>query len=146
MKFNIDNGEEKVKAINHFNKLINSGGVIEISKRHINRSNSQNNLIHTFLKYLSVQTGENLEYFKQYIWKMYICPDIFKVEYVNELTDEPRVRWKSSAELDTKEMTQAIEKLRNWSVDTLGIELPDADNHDAFREMEREIENNRGYL
>ena len=146
MRFNIDDPIDRDKAIEHFNKLINSNGVIEISKRHVNRSNSQNNLLHTFLKYLSVQTGENLEYFKQYIWKMYICPDIFKIEYINELTDEPRVRWKSSAELDTKEMTQAIEKLRNWSSNTLGIELPDPDNYDAFREIEKEIENNRGYL
>lgn len=146
MKFNLENLQSQKEARIYLEKLIEKKSNIEILKKFNARSLSQNNLLHLLLSYCALQTGETLEYFKQYIWKIYICPDIFKEVYINELTGENRVRWRSSAELNTKEMTQAIEKLRNWSANELGIELPEPTNIEAFNRMEYEIENNRGYL
>lgn len=146
MKFNLENLESQKEAREYLDKLIAHKSNIEIVKKFTARSLSQNNLLHLLLSYCALNTGETLEYFKQYIWKMYICPDIFKEEYINPLTDEERIRWRSSRELNTKEMTQAIEKLRNWSALELGIELPDISNTEAFNRIENEIHNNRGYL
>lgn len=146
MKFNLDKKEEVIKAQEYLNKLVANKANIEILKKFTARSLSQNNLLHLLLSYCALQTGETLEYFKQYIWKMYICSDIFKDKYINSLTNEERIRWRSSAELNTKEMSQAIERLYNWSAKELGIVLPDPTDKEGFNYLENEIEKYKGYL
>ena len=53
---------------------------------------------------------------------------------------------RSSASLDSAEMTTAIERFRDWSVQTAGIYIPSAEERDLITKMEIDIERNKTYL
>lgn len=139
MKFNFSNDDEKKRAILYFKKLLNTDSVIEITKRHQNRTINQNAYLHLLLSYSAQQIGESLYYFKQVIWKQLIAPEIFRSTYTNPITGVERVEWKSSSDLDTKEMISAIEKLKDWASKEIGLTLPDATDQVRLDIMEKEI-------
>lgn len=139
MKFNLANQKDKEDAVNYFNSILDSDCILEINKKRKTRTVSQNAYLHLLLTYVCYQIGESLSYFKQVIWKQIIAPEVFKDEYKNPLTGEVRENWKSSSDLDTKEMTMAINKLKHWSSMELGIYLPDANETDLLIQIEKEI-------
>lgn len=146
MKYNLSNKEEKQQATDYFNKLVEKKSIVEIKKCLNRRTYAQNNYLHLLLSYVALEIGEELEWFKSEIWKKIIAPDIFKTEYKNIKTGEVREDWKSSADLDTKEMTIAVERLMNWSAKELGILLPLATDIHELRSIENHIEINKNYL
>jgi hypothetical protein len=119
---------------------------VEIKEVKASRSSQQNRYVHTLLGTCALQIGEDLTYFKEHIWKRLICPEMFRTEYLNPVTKETREDWRSSADLDTKEMSEAVDKLKLWAVSELGINLPDAHQEIEVNKMEREVEKNRRYL
>lgn len=52
---------------------------------------------------------------------------------------------RSSSELDTAEMTQAIERFRNWAASE-GIYIPSADEERMVQLMEIEVSRNKMYV
>lgn len=53
---------------------------------------------------------------------------------------------RSSSEIDTKQMTQAIDKFRNWSSKEAGIYLPDANEDQFLEHIRQESERQRQWL
>jgi len=50
------------------------------------------------------------------------------------------VRLRSSRDLDTAEMTTAIERFRNWSSAVAGLYIPSPNETDALFEAQRQME------
>jgi hypothetical protein len=146
MKYNLENKAEADEARSYLEKLIAAKSMAEIKKNYHRRSLNQNNYLHLLLSYCAINYGETLEYFKQVLWKQLICPDLFRVDYTNPVTGETRDDWRSSAELSSKEMTVAVDRLINWAAKEMGIELPLADDHHHLRQIENQIEKNKQYL
>ena len=53
---------------------------------------------------------------------------------------------RSSANLDTKEMTTAIERFRNYASKEAGIYLPSPEDLSQLQEIENQTKNNAQYL
>lgn len=53
---------------------------------------------------------------------------------------------KSSAKLDSKEMTLTIDKFRNWASINAGIYLPSPEDTVYLQELEQQVSNNKQYL
>jgi len=107
--------------------------LVELSKVKKRRTNLQNSYLHLIFGWFALENGETLEYVKQEFFKRQVNPDLFVCEYVNRKTGEIRQDLKSSRDLNTAEMTTAIERFRNWSSKECGIYLP-APNEDKFLE------------
>lgn len=146
MKYDLKNKEEEDKAREYFESLVRQRCIVDITRKFNRRTFSQNNYLHLLLSYCALQYGETLEYFKQVIWKQIINRDIFEDQYVNRINGDIRTEWRSSADLDSKQMTLAIDRLLSWAPKELGIQLPTPNDTEYLRLVENEIERNRKYL
>lgn len=91
--------------------------------------------------FFSLETGYTLEETKQEIFKKIVNPSLFYEGEVGEIV--PIQRWRSSASLDTSEMTIAIEKFRDYSSSQAGIYLPSPDEKEFLNSIEIELKNNQ---
>jgi hypothetical protein len=118
--------------------LKKKGGFVELLAVREERTIKQNRYLHLLLSFFALEYGETLRYVKEELFKKTVNPDLFRTEYVNKSTGEARTEWRSTASLDTREMSEAIESFRNWAADEAGIYLPDANEKKALLSIERE--------
>lgn len=101
---------------------------IELTQRREKRTIDQNSYLHLIFSWFGLETGYTKDEVKQEIFKRDVCSDIFAVKKGD------RVIYRSTAELDTLEMTICIDKFRNWSA-LEGIYLPSPDEKDNLNEI-----------
>ncbi len=145
----IYNGEKQLdanRAKERLNWLITKGKRFELKEKRAKRTSSQNNYLHLILSWYALEMGESLEYVKQEIFKKMINADIFRYERINRVTGEVRDDFKSTSELNTKQMTTCIDRFRNHSSKDLGIYLPEPHDMALLDQMQNEIENQKSYL
>lgn len=137
MKFDTSIPEEKNKAFNYFNKLIQSNSVIEVKKVNINRTIKQNSYLHVCVSLFAIEFGYTLDESKTLLKRK--CP--FMV-YDNK----GDLFVKSTSKLDTVELTMFIEWIRNYSSEN-GFYIPSAEEYKLNRvAIDNEIEINKLYL
>lgn len=141
MIYNTSNLVERQKAITRIKKLLENKAVIEIIEKKPKRTYKQNRYLHLILGFFSLETGYTLEETKQEIFKKIVNPSLFYEGEVGEIVSIQR--WRSSAALDTSEMTIAIEKFRDYSSSEAGIYLPSPDEKDFLLQIEIELKNNQ---
>ncbi|MCW0485107.1 recombination protein NinB [Riemerella anatipestifer] len=148
MIFDTSIEEYRQKAIDRMKSLLKKRAKIEILEKSRNRSLNQNSYLHLILGWYALEYGETLDYIKQEVFKKEVNKDIFKTEYVNEKTGEVRDAWKSTASITKTEMTTAIERFRNYSVQGLGLYLPEPNDLTHLDEIKNELEkhSNKIYL
>lgn len=130
----------KVKALLEGNKL----PVVELKKINLQRTSSQNRYLHVLLGYFASQTGYSLEEVKQDFFKKECNPELFYRERLNAKGGKVRYL-RSSADLDTAEMTLAIQRFRNWSSAKANIYLPDAHESSFLIYCEQEYQRFQEY-
>ena len=94
----------------------------------------------------ALEYGETAEYIKQEIFKKQVNRDIFIFQFANKKTGEIRDEFRSTSDLDTKELTVAIERFRNWASKEGGIYLPEPKDLALLNEIEYQIKLNAEYL
>jgi predicted transcriptional regulator len=87
-----------------------------------------------------------MQFIKQDMFKRKVNPDIFKFERINPKSGKKRIEWKSTADLDTKQMTDAIDRFKNWSLKNTGIRLPEANEQQFLDHIQNEIDQNKQWL
>jgi hypothetical protein len=130
----------KVKA----EALAKKGGIVELTEKKQQRTSAQNRYLHSILAYFGLEVGETAEYVKKNYFKILCNKDLFIREVDDKYLGKIKVL-RSSADLDTAEMTTAIERYRNWCASE-GVYIPSAEEHLLVQQMEIEISKNRMYL
>ena len=130
----------KVKA----EALAKKGGIVELTEKKLQRTASQNRYLHSILAYFALEVGETAEYVKMNYFKLLCNRDLFVREVDDKFAGKIRVV-RSSSDLDTEEMTRAIERYRNWAASE-GVYIPSPEEHLMVQQMEIEISRNRQYL
>lgn len=125
--------------------LDKSNGIVELTEKKPRRSNQQNAYLHVILGYFAMETGNTLEWVKQQYFKKLVNADIFIREQEDKWLGRMKVL-RSSADLDSAEMTTAIDRFRNWSSSEAGIYLPSSNEEEMLSLMEVEISRNKNYL
>lgn len=131
----------KVKA----NALVKKGAIVELTEKKPQRSDNQNRYLHAALGYVALEFGETLEYVKEYYFKRLCNRDLFVIEKDDKRIGQKVIETRSTSDLNTGEMTTAIERFRNWTA-TQGCYIPSPDEHRMVQMMEIEIERNKMYL
>lgn len=132
MRYNLADDTERGIALAYFLELSAAKVMCEIKKVRPRRSLRQNNYLHLLLGAFGLHFGYTLDEAKT-IYKRDVNPSI----YVYEKSGAKFLR--SSADLDTAEMTKSIDRFREFSKEQ-GYPLPTADNPEALRSLENEIE------
>ena len=149
MIYNPKNPFHQKQAIEKINYYIKQGKRFELKAKHDRRSISQNSYLHLILTWFGIETGYTLEEVKQDIFKKVVNSSLFDDgEIEGKIKGLKIQRWRSIASLDTKELTLAIERFRDFSSKELGIYLPEPNDLGLIQEMENEISkfNNQQYV
>ena len=137
---------DKKRAIERIKHFILKGKTFELTEKKEKRSIRQNSYLHLILSYFALEYGETTEYVKQHFFKKVVNPDIFITEYANRQTGEIREALRSTKDLDTGEMTTAIDRFRHYASKEAGIYLPEPKDMVLLRDIEYQIENYKQFL
>lgn len=113
--------------------------VVQVGVVSPNRSTSQNNYLHLLIGHFALATGYTQDEVKQYIFKRKACRDIFRREIKDKFGDRMDEYWRSTKELNSAEMSNAITRFRNWSSAIAGIYLPAPYEYDALLDIRDEL-------
>jgi len=136
----VQNAKEKMQ------KYIQEGKVFELNEDREQRSIDQNSYLHLILSWYGLEYGETMKYIKEEVFKKQVNRDLFILEIVNPKTNEIREGWKSTKDLNTEQMTMAIERFRDYSAKEAGFYIPDAVEKKFIEQMKIEVKNNKKYL
>lgn len=145
MIYNLQNEYDIPKFKEYVNKLYNERAIVEVKKRHPNRSLAQNSYLHLLLGYFGNEYGCSLEEAKIDFYKRTCNRDLYERKVVNKHGKEVKFL-RSSSELTTAEMTLSIDRFRNWSSSVAGIYLPAANEHQMLIYAQQEIERNKEFI
>ena len=119
--------------------------VVEVKEKKHQRSLAQNAYLHICLAYFASEYGYDMETVKYDLFKRQVNREIFARERENR--NGLKVTYmRSTRDLDTGEMTTAIERWRNWCSSEAGLYIPEAGEHDALLEAEKQIAMYEKYL
>ncbi|MBD5585349.1 MAG: hypothetical protein HDQ88_09725 [Clostridia bacterium] len=128
------------------NMLFKKKCIVELTEKKPQRTLRQNAYLHAALGYFGLQTGYRLDEVKDWYFKETCNPDLFVRRVTDVITGTERKVLRSSSELDTEQMTLAIERFRNWAADVAGVYIPSPDEHRLVEQMEMEAQRARLYL
>ena len=145
MVYDTSNPLDNANFLLRAKKLAESGKIVELTEKKPRRSLPQNKYLHVILAYFGTQTGDTLAWVKERYYKVLINPDIFIRQKDDKFLGKTQYL-RSSADLDTAEMSLSIERFRNWAAQEAGIYIPSADEAILIQQMEIEIERNKEHL
>lgn len=146
MLYDLKNPLQREQIKTRFAMLLEkSNSIVELTEKKPRRSDQQNKYLHVILGYFAMETGNTLEFVKQQYFKKLVNAEIFiKVQEDKYLGKIKILR--SSADLDSAEMTTAIDRFRNWASAEAGVYLPSANEDELLSLMEVEIARYKQYL
>lgn len=151
MIFNLENDVDRVEFKAYCDGLSNdalkskNAFIVEVKKKYRPRSLSQNSYLHVCLAYFASEFGYNIEEVKYNIFKKIVNQDIFSKQRISK-RGQPVTYWRSTADLDTKELTDAIERFRNYSSMVAGLYIPEPNEESALIEAQKQIALYEKYL
>lgn len=143
--FDLNNELSRAQFKERCNHLYRKGCRVELAEKKGIRTLKQNSYLHLLLAYFALQIGEKMEYVKQELFKRRVNHNYFAREREDRFFGKVLIL-RSSADLDTKEMTDCIERFRDWSAKEADIYLPAPNEVDALRAISREIEEQKRYI
>ena len=120
--------------------------LVELSEKKPRRTHPQNSYLHLLLGEFAMQTGNTLEWVKQEYFKRHCNAELFVRRRTDDLTHKEVEVLRSSRDLDTGEMTTAIDRFKQWAAVECGIDLPDAEDREWLGYIEREMQHQREWL
>jgi len=120
------------------------GLIVELTEKR-QRTLSQNNYLHLLFSYFAMETGNTPDYVKEQYFKRVCNRDLF-CEVKNDPLCGRVETMRSSRDLTTAEMSTAIDRFRNWSSETAGIYLPEAEEREFLQEIEVEASRVKEYM
>ncbi len=145
MIFNLNNEYEIPKFKEYVNKLYEQKAIVEVKKKLPNRSTQQNRYFYLILSWFACETGYSVDEIKVDIFKRICNKEIF--ERYRENKHGEKIKFlRSSSDLDTLEMTTAIDRFRNYASAQAGIYLPSPNESQFLTYIEQEIERNKEFI
>lgn len=145
MIFDLSNPYEHERFKSYVNKLYTQRAVVEVKKKPVGRTLSQNSYLHLLISYFACEIGYTADEAKLEFFKKKCNRDLFARTRVNKLGQEVTYM-RSSSELTTAEMTTAIERFRNYAASEACIYLPDANEQGFILHAQQEVERNKEFI
>lgn len=120
--------------------------LVELSEKKQRRTHPQNAYLHLLIGEFAMQTGNTLDWVKQEYFKRHCNAEMFVRRRTDDLTHKEVEVLRSSRDLDTGEMTTAIDRFKQWAAMECGIDLPDAEDKEWLGYIEREMQHQREWL
>ncbi len=138
MIYDLANDLDRVRLEKRFKALLTAQKVVEVKEYKPKRSSPQNRYLHALLGIVAMQTGNTLAEVKIEYFKKHCNSEIFVTRRDDKLLGSVEVL-RSSAELDTGEMTTAIDRFVRWYETESGEVLPRPDDEAYIQAIEVEM-------
>ena len=145
MIYDLSNEYDAAKFKERAKSLLHERAVVEMAKKTTKRSLAQNSYLHVLLGYFASEFGYTMEEVKHDIFKKRCNPELFLHKRKNKRGFEVTYV-RSSTELDKSQMTQAIERFRNYSSAVCGLYLPEPNEHRALIFAQQQIEQYKQFV
>lgn len=145
MIYDLNNEFDQQRFKSRCNALYKRGGMVELTEKKMRRTIPQNAYLHLILGWFAMETGNSLDFVKREYFKKHINSEIFTIEKDDEFLGKVQVL-RSSRDLDTAEMTIAINRFRDWSSSEAGIYLPSPEEQAFLQTIEIEMMRHKEYL
>jgi hypothetical protein len=145
MLYDLSKEIDKSKFKTRCESALEKGSLVDFTDKK-ESSNPQKNYLHLILGYFAIETGNTLEYVKDVYFKRECNKDIFIREREDRLTEKKVKYIRGTMDLDSAELSLAIDRFRNWSSTTANIYLPEPNEDRFLNEIRIEIDKNRRYL
>lgn len=146
MIYNLNKHIDRERFKKRCNELYKTQRRVELTIKE-NRTIKQNRYLHLLIGWVAVSVGVSFEFAKVEYYKRAANYELFFYEQSDPLTGQMKIQIRSTATLTTGEMTEAIERFRNWSAMTdaghPGLYLPEPNERDYLNEIEQEVERNK---
>lgn len=146
MLYDLSNDLQAENFKSRCNMLFKKKCIVDLTEKKTQRTIRQNSYLHAALGYFGLQFGYTIEEVKEWYFKETCNPELFVRIKTDIFTGKERKYLRSSANLDTGEMTIAIERFRNWAADKAGIYIPSPEEHRLIEQMEIEVQRGKLYL
>lgn len=146
MIYDLNTDIDRIRYEKRVKSLLDRRTVVELAERKPKRTTPQNAYLHLLLGEFAMQTGNTLDWVKSEYFKRHCNAELFVVRKRDELTHREVEVLRSSRDLDTGEMTTAIDRFKHWAAAECGIDLPDAEDREWLGYIEREMQHNREWL
>ena len=145
MILNLSSETERQKFRTYCEWLLKRQVTVEVKERKQPRTLAQNRYLHVVLAYFASEFGYTLEQVKYDLFKRTVNKDIFERVRQNK-TGRQVTYVRSTTDLDTGELSTAIDRWRNWCASEAGLYIPEAGEYDAILEAEKQIALYEKYL
>lgn len=146
MFFDLSNELQAENFKKRCNALYKKRCVVDLTEKKPQRTIRQNSYLHAALGYFGLQFGYTIEEVKNWYFKETCNKEMFVKIIHDSITGEERKVLKSSSDLDTEQMTIAIERFRNWAANVAGVYIPSPEEHRLVEQMEIETLRAKLYL
>lgn len=143
--YDTSNALDRARVEKRFATLLHSGKVIEVTEFKPKRTSPQNRYLHLILGEFALQVGQKVEYVKEVYFKKMCNAELFVEKKADKFAGEVE-SLRSSADLDSAEMTTAIERFRHWASEEGGIYLPAPHEEEWLKAIEQEMNRQRQWL
>jgi hypothetical protein len=142
MKYDLTNSIDANSAQLYLNKLIEEGAKIELKKIRGKRTLKQNSYFHVVITIFAMELGYTIEEAKTMLKRMYSNSEpsmVYQKKGYKFL--------RSTTTMDTKELTNFIEWIRNYAAIDAGIYIPTSEEYLINQyNIDKQIEQNKQYL
>lgn len=145
MYYNSKNPVDLKRAQTRFESLIKNGKSFELTEKQLKRTDSQNKYLHLILTWFSIESGNDIDFVKENYFKKLCNKDIFLITKTDRYLGQTEIL-RSSSEIDSAQMTTAIERFRNWSSQEAGIYLPEPNEDEFLKSIMIEAERYKQFI
>ena len=143
MQYDLTSDFQRKAFLSRVDNLLERGVVVELTEKSI-RTKGQNNDLHLLIGVVAMETGNTLDYCKEWYFKRLCNKDLFVTTKADKFAGQVEVI-RSSADLTSAEMSTAIDRFKRWGADN-GIYMPSPGDESLLREIAIEMGRNKAYL
>ena len=143
MQYDLTSDLQRQAFQSRVDSFLERGVVVELTEKTF-RSKNQNNYLHLLIGVVAMETGNTLDYCKEWYFKRLCNKDLFITTKADKYAGQVEVV-RSSADLTKEEMSMAIDRFKKWGADN-GIFMPNPGDESLLREIAIEMGRNKAYL
>ena len=145
MIYDLSSKIDLAEAIERLDFLIKNERIVELKEVRAIRSNQQNRYIHLVFKIIAAKTGYDAETVKQEIIKRMVCKEMFLMKVTGK-SGKTIESYRSTASLDSKEMSDVIERIIDYFTVNDICDIPAPNESQKLLYLERRLSQLGNYL
>lgn len=143
MLYDLSSEYQRQSFESRVSNLLERGVVVDLCEKTL-RSRNQNSYLHLLIGVVAMETGNTLEYCKEWYFKRLCNEDLFVTTKMDKYAGEVEVI-RSTADLTKEEMSMAIDRFKRWGGEN-GIYMPNPGDESLLKEIAIEMGRMKSYI